>query len=78
MAKSKRDILKREVAQAWYHHQRSMEVLLGLKAIFDPVHPELSVALDLAMEADLACQGLLEKFWTEAWGQETIRWESWI
>ena len=78
MPRNTRDTLKREVAQAYYHHERAMEVIVGLKAIFDPVHPELSVALDVVLQASLASQAMLTQFWTEAWGQETIRWESWI
>jgi len=78
MPKTNRDVLKREVAQAYFHYERAMEVLVALKAIFEPVHPDLSAALDVVLQASLASQALLTAFWTEAWGQETIRWESWI
>ena len=78
MPRNTRDTLKREVAQAYYHHERAMEVIVGLKAIFEPVHPELCTALDVLLESGLASQGVLAKFWTEAWGQEVIRWESWL
>ena len=78
MPKTHRDVLKREAAQIYLGLDRVMQTTIGLKAIFDPVHPELSVALDAVLEGCLMSQELVKKFWREAWGQETIRWESWI
>jgi hypothetical protein len=78
MPKTNRDVLKRAVAQAYFHYERAMEIIVELKRIFEPVHPELAEALTVTLTASLACQEMLTKFWTEAWVQETIRWESWI
>jgi hypothetical protein len=78
MPKSKHDLLKRQAAQIYFDLEKAMRDTVELKAIFDPVHPELSAALDVVLQASLASQELLTKFWTEAWGQEVIRWESWI
>lgn len=77
MPKAKRDTLKRKAAQIYMGLERAMVATLELKEIFDPVHPELSVALDAVLAGCSMNQELLTKFWTEAWGQEVIRWESW-
>jgi len=78
MARRKRDNLKRKVAQIYFELDRAMQDALELKAIFDEHHPELGDVLEVVAAVCLQDQELLAKFWTEAWGQEEIRWESWI
>ena len=78
MPKNHRDRLKRQAAQIYMGLERVMEATIELKAEFDPYHPELSVALDAVLAGCLMNQEILTKFWTQAWGQEVIRWESWV
>jgi len=78
MPKNTRDRLKRQAAQLYMGLERVMEATIELKAEFDPYHPELSVALDAVLTGCQMNQEILTKFWTQAWGQETIRWESWV
>jgi len=78
MSRTKRDALKRKAAQVYFELERAMVDAMELKAAFDVYHPELGAVLEVMMGGCLQCQGILAKFWTEAWGQEEIRWESWI
>jgi len=78
MPKSSRDYLKRQTAQIYLGMDRTMTSTLELKTIFEPDHPDLAIGLDVVLQACLACQEILRKFWSEAWGQEDPRWESWI
>ena len=78
MPKTNRDILKREAAQIYLGLERVMETTVNLKRIFDPVHPELAVALEAVLQGCFTCQDIVKRFWAEAWGQDDPRWESWI
>jgi len=78
MPKTHRDYLKRQIAQIYLGLERAMTSTLELKGVFEEDHPELAVALEVVLQASLASQEILRKFWAEAWGQEDPRWESWI
>uniref|UniRef100_A0A6M3Y1V8 Uncharacterized protein n=1 Tax=viral metagenome TaxID=1070528 RepID=A0A6M3Y1V8_9ZZZZ len=78
MARRNRDNLKRKCAQVYFELDRAMADALELKVLFDEHHPELGAVLEVVAAVCLQNQALLTRFWTEAWGQETIRWESWI
>ena len=78
MPKTKHDRLKWNAAQIYLGLERVMADTLELKGQFDPFHPELAAALGLILDASLASQELLRKFWAKAWGQESPRWKSWI
>jgi hypothetical protein len=78
MARKSRDNYKRKLAQCYFELDRAMQDALELKVLFDEHHPELGAVLEVAAAGCLQIQELLAKFWTEAWGQEEIRWESWV
>jgi len=78
MARTKRDSLKRKAAQIYFELDRAMADALELKVTFDEHHPELGSVLEVVAAVCLQNQELLARFWTEAWGQEAPRWESWI
>ncbi|MBU1621899.1 MAG: hypothetical protein KJ604_20780 [Gammaproteobacteria bacterium] len=78
MPKTRRDYLKREVAQAYLGLERVMECVHVIEEIFHEPHPDLAIALEVVLQASLASQEILRKFWCAAWGQEDPRWESWI
>jgi len=78
MPKTNRDYLKRQTAQIYLGLERAMTSTLSLKEIFHADHPDLALALEVVLQASLASQEILRKFWAEAWGQEDPRWESWV
>jgi len=78
MARTKRDALKRKAAQIYFELDRAMADALELKVTFDEHHPELGAVLEVVAAVCLQNQELLGKFWTEAWGQDAPRWQSWI
>lgn len=78
MGRTKRDTLKRQAAQIYLGLERVLENTNNLKTTFDEHHPELGAALEVIMVGCFESQELLSRFWTEAWGQENPRWESWI
>lgn len=78
MPKPKHDRLKRSVAQVYLAFDRQIAQTMELKIEFEEYHPELAAALETVMEACVASQEMLRRFWFEAWGQEKPRWKSWI
>ena len=78
MPRTKHDTLKRQAAQIYLGFDRLIAETLELKLIFEEFHPELAAALDVVLEACLAGQTMMTRFWKEAWGQDKPRWKSWI
>jgi len=78
MARAKRDTLKRSAAQIYLRFDTQIAETLELKLTFEEYHPELAAALDVVLEACMAGQAVMTKFWQEAWGQDKPRWKSWI
>ena len=75
MPKTKRDYLKRQLAQAYHHLDVSLERLLPLKTLFEPVHPEHAEGLQIALETILQAQQIIIAFAEITWGmnEESIR-----
>jgi len=68
MGKTKRDMLKREVAQALHDLDRAGQNLHTLYTHFAPVHPEYGLYLQVIAESIQVTYEMLLKFWDHAWG----------
>lgn len=77
MPKTKRDLLKRQLAHAHNNCTLAMQHTLTVKTAFDGQHPELGAVLDAALESIDLAQGLLERFIVAAWGHLPDGWEKW-
>ncbi len=62
--------LYRKAAQAYGGLDGVMEDILELKAIFEPTHPEMANTLQIALEAALVSQSMVEAFCTQAWEKD--------
>jgi hypothetical protein len=77
MPKSKRDLLRRQVAHAHNNLMLACEHIAAVGVEFEGVHPELEqgliIAADLSNQADL----VLKAFVMAAWGKDDPSWDSW-
>jgi len=78
MTKTKRDILKRKVAQIYNHLDAAMIGLLELRAVFAPHHEDLGAMLEQMAQLLLGVQELVLKFWERAWGNRPSNISSWF
>lgn len=69
MAQTKRDRLKRQLAQAHNDLDRAMANLLAVKAVFDEHHPELGAHLEMLAAGCLMIQQQIIEFWAHSWGK---------
>lgn len=74
---SKRDWLRRRLAQAWNHAEEALEDVLGLEQMFRPHHPELADALETSAKLLVMFQELLGDFAEAAWGRRPENWDDW-
>ncbi len=77
MPKTKRDLLKRQVAHAWLDLDKAGGHLAQVIAAFIDVHPELAAPLVAVEEGILIQQDVLKAFVKEAWGMENPDWLAW-
>ena len=68
--RTKRDALKRVLAQAHHHCDLALEDLLYLKEQFNPSHPELADGLQMGMELIRHSQEIIETFALVAWNMQ--------
>ena len=76
MPKTKRDLLKRQMAHAYNNIKRAIGHLSNVETEFHNVHPELAEGLQVAMVALNDFLSLLDHFAAEAWGRDSINWEA--
>ena len=76
MAKTKRDLLKRQMAHAYNNIKRAIGHLANVETEFHDVHPELAEGLQVAMVALNDFLSLIDHFAAEAWGRDSINWDS--
>lgn len=69
MGQTKRDKLKRSLAQAHNDLDRAMANLLEVKATFDEHHPDLGSHLEMMATGCLITQNEILKFWAHSWGK---------
>jgi hypothetical protein len=67
MPKTKRDNLKRLLAQAYHNADRSLLCIIELHNIFNPVHPDMAEGLEIATQLIIQAQQIMEQFSLSAW-----------
>jgi len=77
MPKTKRDILKRKLAQSYNLLDTSLEYLRELEEIFRPVHPEYADFLVLIAQNIIVTQEFMMQFWEKAWGKRPRDIDAW-
>ena len=76
MPKSRRDLLKRQMAHAYRNIGYAMGHLANVQQPFAEQHPHLAEALEVCIVALHDLQGLLDHFASEAWGRDSINWDA--
>ncbi len=69
MTQTKRDKLKRSLAQAHNDLDRAMANLLAVKAVFDEHHPDMGENLETLATLCLTVQQGILVFWAMSWGK---------
>lgn len=77
MPKTKRDLLKRKLADAYRSITLAMGSLAELQEIFDGVHEKHSQFLKVAIVTLDFARNALTNFATETWGHAPKDWSSW-
>lgn len=77
MPKTKRDELKRKIAQVYEHLSRGIIYLGELHVIFEPVHPEHAQMLMLLAQALTQVQSNIEVFCIITWGKVPKHFDRW-
>ena len=67
MPKTKRDLLKRQIAHAYANCFRCVDHLNLVYEAFKDVHPEMGEALEAAILSVVLASDIIEKFASEAW-----------
>jgi len=69
MGKTKRDKLRRELAQAHHHIQVAIDDIGVVHQAFDGTHADFAASLVLLAQALSLVQVGIRKFWLWAWGK---------
>lgn len=77
MPKTKRDLLKRKVAQVYEHLEYCLVYLAELYTIFEPVHPEHAEMLMLLAQATTQIQENIKTFCIITWGKIPKHFDRW-
>lgn len=77
MPKSHRDLLKRQLAHAYYDLDLAGEHITNVVEEFAPVHPELIEPLTAILAGILIQQDVLKTFVRDVWGIDNPDWHSW-
>ena len=77
MPKSKRDLLKRQIAHAHNNITLAIEHLAAVEAPFHDVHPELAEAMQVSIVGLTEVKRVIEQFIVAAWGHMPDDWETW-
>jgi hypothetical protein len=77
MPKTKRDFLKRSVAQAVNHIEEAQIDLLELKETFEPVHPEQAAMLEAILQSLEMSIAFISDFCMKTWNTLPSSWLSW-
>lgn len=77
MPKTKRDFLKRSIAQAVNHIEEAQIDLLSLKEIFEPVHPEQAAMLDAILTVLETGISFISDFCMKTWNTLPPTWDAW-
>jgi len=77
MPKTKRDFLKRSIAQAVNHIEEAQIDLLSLKETFEPVHPEQAAMLEIILQSLEMTISFISDFCMKTWNTLPPTWQSW-
>jgi hypothetical protein len=77
MPKTKRDLLKRQIAHAYNNITLAVEHLAMVEAPFHDVHPELAEAIQVSIVGLTEVKHVLEQFIKAAWGSLPADFETW-
>jgi len=77
MVKSKRDLLKRQVAHAHNNVTTAMQHLYNVIVVFEPQHPELADSLKTAVVGLDTVKQVIDAFVVQTWGRLPDGWEKW-
>ena len=77
MPKTKRDQLRRTLANAYLHLDQSLGYLNQLRLAFKEQHPEHSETLEQVMTGITLLQDVMAGLAVEWWGHAPEDWESW-
>ena len=76
MPKTKRQILRRNLAYAHFSIERAIEHISAVEPPFREYYPNLADALAVTVVGLTEANGLLDKFVMAAWGREWLDWDS--
>jgi len=77
MPKTKRDYIKRTLAQAYINLEWSGTYLANVYELYKNQHPELAELLSLSVEGIINIENLLELFAKETFGVQQPNWYAW-
>lgn len=77
MPKSKRDLLRRQVAHAHNNVELSAVHLIQVHDAFKEVHPDLAAPLAMLINNQIEVKSAIERWASDVWGRESIDWDSW-
>ena len=77
MPKTKRDLIRRQVAHAVENIQLAMNHLGQVEEPFRDPHPELAEPLQMVIGSLDLCLDVIKSFCLSAWGRIPEDWETW-
>jgi hypothetical protein len=77
MPRTKRDKLRRYLANAISYIDDSLAWIMVLHEVFLPVHPEHAAYLQLTATLLLQAQEQMKDFWLKTWGPGAENWKDW-
>ena len=77
MPKTKRDILKRKLAQSYNLLDNALVYIRELEEIFRPVHPKHADMLVLIANVIIQAQEFMMQFWEISWGKRPRDIDAW-
>ena len=77
MPKTKRDYLRRTLANAYLHLDQGLSYLNQLRIDFAEQHPEHATTIEQVMTGITLLQDVMAGLATEWWGRAPEDWESW-
>ena len=77
MPKSHKDLLKQQMAHAYYNVDQAAEHVTNVIEEFAPVHPELTEPLLAFLQGIVVLEDVIKVFVRDVWGIENPDWHSW-
>lgn len=77
MPKTYRDNLKRQLAHGYHDLELAGSHIYQVALPFEEQHPEMAESLKAVMEGLIVMMEVLNTFAINAWGRDSVNWESW-